>query len=156
VEWLIPDTRNEFGQYAPQRRDEEEEQHADSAWDALRFKNPLPFPMTTGPATVVANGRFNGQRMSFWVNTGEETMLRVNKALSVRTRSVEHEEAVKEGAEDRSVIHIGGQRYRRSLVQGELGVSNHRKEPISLVIRRRFSGELQSADGSPTTKLREE
>ena len=36
--------------------------------------------MTTGPAMVVADGRFNGQRTSFWVNAGEETLLRINKA----------------------------------------------------------------------------
>ena len=28
----------------------------DDAWDALKFKNPLPFPMTTAPAMVTANG----------------------------------------------------------------------------------------------------
>ena len=51
---------------------------------------------------------------------------------------------------------IGGRQYRRSTVEGELSVSNHRKETVPMVIRRRFSGELVSADGEPKTSLREE
>ena len=35
-------------------------------------------------------------------------------------------------------------------------MSNHRKETIPLVIRRRFSGELVSADADPKRQLREE
>ncbi|MDP6506999.1 MAG: hypothetical protein QF886_25460, partial [Planctomycetota bacterium] len=41
-------------------------------------------------------------------------------------------------------------------VKGELAVNNHRNEPVTLVIRRRFSGELLNADGNPKTILREE
>jgi hypothetical protein len=149
VEWLVPDTRNAYGQ--PERHDGA----ADDAWDALRFKNPLSFPMTTGPAAVVSGGQFNGQRTSFWVNSGEETVLRVEKALSVRTRATENELLVKDGSA-RDLIWIGGRQYRKTTVEGELAVSNHRKETISLVIRRRFSGELASADSDPKRQLREE
>ncbi len=149
VEWLVPDTRNAYG--SVEHRDA-----ADDAWDALRFKNPLPFPMTTGPAAVIANGQFNGQRTSFWVNAGEETVLRVEKALSVRTRATEHEQLPKDGGSARELIWIGGRQYRKTTVEGELAVSNNRKETITLVIRRRFSGELASADGDPKRQLREE
>jgi hypothetical protein len=125
----------------------------DEPWDALRFKNPLKFPMTTGPATVVADGKFNGQRTSFWVNSGEETVLRVDKALSVRTRSLEHEDP-KEG--NRDLVWVGGRQYRKTTVEGEVTANNHRKEAISLVVRRRFSGEVVSVEGEPKTSLREE
>ena len=128
----------------------------DAPWDALRFKNPLSFPMTTGPAMVVANGRFNGQRMATWVNAGEETTLRVTKALSVRTRAVEQEQQGKNGEDPRQIVWIGGRRFQKTTVQGELMVSNHRQETINLVIRRRFSGELVSADATPKVTLREE
>jgi hypothetical protein len=75
IEWLIPDNRDEHGRYRKGDLENEE------AWDALRFKNPFPFPMTTGPAMVTAQGQFNGQRTSYYVSTGEETMLRITKAL---------------------------------------------------------------------------
>ena len=39
---------------------------------------------------------------------------------------------------------------------GELAIGNHRKETIHLAIRRRFSGELVSAEGAPQKSLREE
>jgi hypothetical protein len=157
VEWLVPDTRNEYGQHiGPQYgRGDDPDQGHDTAWDALKFKNPFDFPMTTGPATVTADGKFNGQRTSYWVNAGEETVLHVNKALSVRTRAIEHEEQ-KNGADGRDFIWIGGRQFRRSTVEGELSVCNHRNESIKLVIRRRFSGELVHADGEPKSSLREE
>jgi hypothetical protein len=148
VEWLVPDTRNAYGQPDGQDADGD-------AWDALKFKNPLSFPMTTGPATVTANGQFNGQRTSYWVNAGEETVLRVDKALSVRTRATENEQ-LKDNGSSRDLIWVGGRQYRKTAVEGELAVSNHRKEAIALVIRRRFSGELVAADAAPKQALREE
>ena len=108
--------------------------------------------MTTGPATVTANGQFNGQRMSFWVNSGEETVLRVEKALSVRTRATENEQLDKNGG-GRDFVWVGGRQYRKTTVEGELAVSNHRKETISMVIRRRFSGDLVQADGAPKRRF---
>lgn len=147
VEWLVADARDEYGRYEGRGRAD-----SDDAWDALRFKNPLPFPMTTGPATVTANGQFNGQRLSYWVNSGEETILRVEKALSVRTRASENEQLNKDGS-GRDLIWVGGRQYRKTTVEGEVAVSNHRKETISMVIRRRFSGELIQAEGAPKTSL---
>jgi hypothetical protein len=146
VEWLVPDTRDEYGRYDGRGKVE-----GDDAWDALKFKNPLAFPMTTGPATVTADGRFNGQRISYWVNAGEETILRVEKALSVRTRATENES--QKEINGRDVIWVGGRQYRKTTVEGEVAVSNHRKETVSMVIRRRFSGELIQAEGAPKSSL---
>jgi hypothetical protein len=152
VEWLVPDTRNDYGVNDGRGRGSDDE---DAPWDALKFKNPLSFPMTTGSALVTANGAFNGQRTTYWVNAGEETVLRVGKALSVRTRSLENELQAKDGS-GRDLIWVGGRQFRKSIVEGELAVSNHRKELVQVVVRRRFSGELVRADGSPKSSLREE
>ncbi len=149
VEWLVPDNRNEYGAYSGRNHSED-----DDPWDALKFRNPLTFPMTTGPATVIANGQFNGQRSTYWVNAGEETVMRVNKALSIRTRSLENEVLAK-GA-DRELIWVGGRQYRRSTVAAEVSVSNHRKENVKVLIRRRFSGDMLTAEGDPKASLREE
>ena len=152
VEWLIRDNRDAGGRY--RGREEDGTEIDEDAWDALRFKNPFAFPMTTGPAMVTAAGKFNGQRTSYYVNAGEETMLRITKALSVRTRHIEQEIQGKEG--ERDFIYVGGHRYMRSKLKADITVSNHRKEDIKMVIRRRFSGDLVSADGSPRLTLREE
>lgn len=152
VEWLVPDTRDAYGRYVSEHeRNQDPEKFEDSAWDAVRFRNPLDFPMTTAPAMIVADNRFNGQQTSYWVNAGEETTLHVTKALSVRTRGIEHEQ---EGQRD--FVYVGGTQYRRSTVTGELQVNNHRNETIKLVIRRRFSGELIAADQAPAKTLLEE
>lgn len=155
VEWMVPDNRNEHGQYHHTGRVEEDNEN-DTAWDALKFKNPLTFPMTTGPAMVTSGGQFNGQRTSFWVNAGEETVLRVGKAFSIRTRAVEHEVIDKGAGRDRDIVWIGGRQYRKGTVAGELSLSNNRKESVKVLIRRRFSGELVEAEGSPKASLREE
>ena len=156
VEWLVPHCATSTAGMADGRgRGDYGDENSDSAWDALKFKNLFDFPMTTGPAEVVADGRFNGQRTSYWVNSGEETVLRVNKALSIRTRSVENED-LKNGADTREIVWIGGRQFRKSTVQGELSISNHRKETVRMVVRRRFSGDLVHADDSPKSSLREE
>jgi hypothetical protein len=89
--------------------------------------------------------------MSFWVNKGEEATIHITKALSIRTRSVEHEEPGK-----REIVYIAGDDYQKTVVKGELFLSNHRDETVKVVIRRRFSGELFGADGNPQCVLREE
>jgi len=147
VEWIVPDTRRDDGQgYAQQPEVADEQQ--EGVWDAVRFRNPLEFPMTTAPAMVVSGGRFEGQRMSYWTNRGEQTTLHVTKALSIRTRSTE-----RELPDSREFAWVGNHNYRKATVQGELQTNNHRKEAVTLVIRRRFSGELISADQSPKQTL---
>ena len=148
VEWTVPDTRRPDGRHISNS-----DTNQDAAWDALRFRNPLPFPMTTGPAMTVAGGRLLGQRMSYFVNKGEETTLHITKALSIRTLSTEYEEP-RPG--DRETFRYGGSTYYKVPVKGELTVSNHRKETVKLIIRRQFSGELAEADGKPRCVLREE
>lgn len=154
VEWIVPDTRDEEGRFRNReeygRRGMPNEQ--DQPWDAVKFKNPLAFPMTTGPAMIEDQGHFAGQRLSYWVNSGEETTLHITKALSIRTRAVEQE---KQNTE-RHLENIGGREYRKVSVTGDLTISNHRNQIVNLVIRRQFSGDLTKSDGNPQLTLREE
>jgi hypothetical protein len=152
VEWIVPDTREANGRYIQDyQRQQDPEKYEDAVWDAVRFKNPFSFPMTTAPAMIVSKGRFGGQHLSYWVNPGEETTLHITKALSLRTYHVEHEEPG-----ERDIVYVGGNDFRKTVVKGELKINNHRKEKAMIVIRRCFSGDLMSADGSPTCLLREE
>ncbi len=57
---------------------------------------------------------------------------------------------------ERQIVWIGGWQFRKVSVRGQVSVNKHRKEEIRLVIRRRFSGELVSAEGDPQKILREE
>jgi len=153
VEWIVPDTRTANGRYIEDyQRQEDPDKYQDAAWDAVRFKNPLAFPMTTGPATLMAGQRFLGQCMSYWTNAGEQASIRITKALSIRTRSIEQEEA----NEKREIVNWGGHEFRKVTVKGQLTASNHRKENVKLLIRRRFSGDLLEADGQRQCTLLEE
>lgn len=152
VEWIVPDNRDYKGRYvSDSERRNNPEKYKDSAWDAVLFRNPFAFPMTTAPAMVVKGDRFLGQRTAYWTNAGEKTALHINKALSIRTLSTEQEDK-----EDRRVVHIGGCRFHETKVTGSLRVANHRAEAVKLLIRRRFSGELISADGEHEAALLEE
>ncbi|MBQ3821964.1 MAG: hypothetical protein II807_02850 [Thermoguttaceae bacterium] len=66
-------------------------------WDVVYFKNPFEFPITTGPASILSNGRFLAQNSLFWTNPGEETTLPLTKALSVRVKSIENERSYASG-----------------------------------------------------------
>jgi hypothetical protein len=152
VEWLVPDTRDADGRHIQEhQRDQDPERYEDAAWDSVRFKNPLSFPLTTAPAMIMAANRFNGQRLSGWTNVGEQTTLHITKALSVRTRHTEQEEPAA-----RDIVFVGSREHRLVKVKGELLANNHRNEAITLVIRRRFSGDLLEGSGNPQSTLLEE
>lgn len=154
VEWIVPDTRDEWGRQVDRWQREHAtatDPYGDEPWDAITFRNPFSFPMTSAPATIVDHGRFAGQCASDWTAAGDEASLRVNRALSVRGMCGEQED---EG--ERIVVNFGGREFRKVKVKGEVMVSNSRNEPVDMVIRRRFSGQLQEAEGSPASSLREE
>jgi hypothetical protein len=115
-------------------------------WDAVRFRNPLPFPMTTGPAMVEAAGRFLGSKTIFWAAPGEETVAYISKALSVRAGYEEVEVS-------RSEVTSSNQRMYETVVKGTLRIQNPRKEAVTMVIREDFSGALLRADGDPVSTV---
>ena len=170
VEWKIPNTRNSDGRFNSnsnygQTRGEDKTQG--EVWDTLRFRNPFKFPMTTGAAMVVEHGRFKGQQLSTWANSGERASLRVTKALSIRTISTEREAKQEPNdqaqraaprpsniaANNPTIVTINHNRYRRVTIDGTLRINNLRSKPISMHIERRFSGDLVSADHSPAERL---
>ncbi len=147
VEWVVPDARDARGRYSHREpRDE-----SDEPWDAVRFRNPFDFPMTTAPAMIRDGGRFRGQTRSDWVNPGQVNCLRVTKALSVRA---DYSEVEEEG--EREIVWIGGDDYQRTKVRGTLKLRNSRGEPVTMSIRTEFSGELLEADRDPAKRLRTE
>ena len=159
VEWTIPDNRDEWGNPSNNRRVDPStgEPLQDDVWDALKFKNPLPFPMTSAPVMVTTEGRFSGQSQVLWTNMGEEATVRVNKALSIRARNVEYENQIADqGQAERDVIYIGGRRFRKVTVNGEMRLCNHRAADIEMIIKRQFSGDYVNADAAPKIDLREE
>jgi hypothetical protein len=101
---------------------------------------------------IFDHGRFVGQATTAWTAAGVETTLRINRALSISAAVEEQEDA----AAERERVNLGWRRYQRVTVQGRLLLRNLRSEPVEIVIRRHFSGDLVEADGSPAAALLEE
>lgn len=159
VEWTIPDNRDEWGNPAGERRTDPAtgELLRDDVWDAIRFRNPLPFPMTSAPVMVTTGDKFSGQSQVLWTDAGDEATVRVNKALSIRAVHVEYEKQTEEqGESDRELINIGGRRFRKVTVNGELRLGNHRDVESRLIIKRQFTGDYVKGESSPKIDLREE
>lgn len=115
-------------------------------WDAVRFRNPLPFPMTMGPAMVEAKGRFLGSKTIFWAAPGDETVAYISKALSVRA-------GYEEAEVSRNEVTALNQRMYETVVKGTLRIQNPRTEAVVMVIREDFSGALLRADGDPVSTV---
>lgn len=146
VEWKIEDERDSYGRVRSGHSHGDAEEH--DPWDALRFRNPLDFPMTTAPATMTDGGRFLGEQLVEWTAPGGEVTVPVTKALSIATKANEYEVE-----ESRETVYRWGDTYRQSFVRGELELVNRRSEAVRVVIRRELSGVLEEADGSPASRL---
>jgi len=127
------------------------EQRKDEMWDVVVFRNPFKFPMTTAPAMVVENGRFNGQRTSYWTNVGEENWLKITRSLSVRALAREQED----GKANERVI-VDDKSYTKIYLKGELLMNNHRKEPIKMYVRHTIRGVIHEIEGDPVRSTRED
>ena len=138
-------------------------------WDALAFANPFEFPITTGPGSIVANGRFLGQNSFVWTNPKEDVLLPVTKALSVRVASTENEREFPPSngvqPKDRAyfipslkrddwggVVQYYGGTFRVAVVDAQITLTNQRSEESKVVISRQFSGVVdpESFDGFET------
>lgn len=147
VEWTVRDARDGEGRLHESWQGQDDD--STDPWDSLRFANPLKFPMTTGPASVFIGGNLAGQQVSNWVDPGARATVRITKAMSIRTQSSEQEQPG-----ERTMIWMGGRQYRQTTVKGQVTVANHRSKAAKMLIHRQFSGEMISADGNPTAKLR--
>jgi hypothetical protein len=123
----------------------------DEMWDTLVFKNPFKFPMTTAPAMVVEDGKFNGQRTSFWANVGEVARLRVTRSLSIRALSKEEGDS-----KPNERVVLDDRNYTKIYLKGELTMSNHRAQAVKLNIRHAIRGVISEISGEPKLIDREE
>ncbi len=112
-------------------------------WEALRFKNPFAFPMTTGPAMVVSQGKFLGSRTSNWVSVGGEAMVYVTRALSVQVGVSEEEVG------ERTEFSLARRHYTQSTLEGTIQMRNLRSEALTLIVRKEVSGALLDVEGAP-------
>jgi len=134
VEWRV--NRNEYQEGADLGQDD--------IWDAVRFRNPFPFPMTTGPAMVESGGRFLGSKTVYWAAPGAEMVAYVGKALSIGVTYVEEEVS-------RGETLAYNRRIVETVIKGTMTIHNPRTEAVAMVIKEDLSGALVRADGNPVS-----
>ena len=115
-------------------------------WDAVRFRNPLDAPLTTGPMLASEDGRPLGQATVRWTNPGQEAFLRITKALTVPGS---FEETIPGRREDYPEVHLLGHTWRRIEIEAKLTMSNHRPDTATLCIHPTIEGEFKESPEPP-------
>jgi hypothetical protein len=121
-------------------------------WQTLRFVNNAKVPLTTGPATTFSEGEIIGQDALKYASPGQTAELRVTRSLDVSADYTEEEVSRERGfIKGRN----GDQEYSvfdRVTARGTLSVLNRKSTPVKVRIRKAFTGEWVTGDGSPDVK----
>ena len=150
VDWDLNDRRDYWGRLS-------EEKLKPELWDAVKVKNPFGFPLTTAPMEVVEEGRVIGQSPCAWTNPGDEAIVKVTKALSVKGTYEERGDgkALSSkvsllGSDER--FRFDGDDYRKEAVTATMKLTNFRRDAVRMRVKKTFSGELVKSDVEPTKR----
>lgn len=146
VDWDVDDLRDQYGR----RADRREKKNAPELWDAVKFANPFKFPMTTAPMEVTEEGRVLGQALVTWTNPGDDALVKITKALSVKGSYEESEKGQSSfKSRDEAYMEYRGIQYRKKTVTGTFCVQNFRATPVTVVLKKRISGEIVETSLAP-------
>ena len=151
VDWDLNDRRDFWGRLM-------NEEFKPELWDAVKVRNPFGFPLTTAPMEVVEDGRILGQNPCAWTNPGDEAIVKVTKALSVKGMYEERGAGKTLSNEMLSSLGVGERLrfndndYRKEIVTATMKLTNFRKETAKLRVKKTFSGELVKSDVEPTKR----
>jgi hypothetical protein len=123
-------------------------QPVDEVWHALRFKDTIGQPLTTGPATTFKDGELMGQDMLQYTSIGSEALVKITKALDVHAESADEETDRK-----RNALQVNGAgSFDLVSLKTVLKVTNFKKEAVRMKVTRPFTGELLDDGGAKVTK----
>lgn len=103
--------------------------------------NSSDAPFTTAPTLFVANNRLLGQGMMTYTPIGAQVEVKVNAAIDI---SVTHEET--ELSRSPSVRKWGGYDYDQIDLQGQIGLTNRRDQPVQVRVVREVMGLIDEAN----------
>lgn len=150
VDWEIGDPRNCWGQLNAQAKASQDSE----LWDSVKFSNPFDFPLTTGAIEMMEGNRLIGQGQCLWTNPGDETRVKITKALSIKGWC--NEETVNQNAENSNAsnepeqIQRGKYVYSKETLIAKIHLQNFRTKKATINLKKRFSGELIECDLNPT------
>ncbi|MDP2876708.1 MAG: hypothetical protein Q8O00_11025, partial [Holophaga sp.] len=119
----------------------------EEVWHDLKFKNTANVPWSTGPAMTLQEGKILGQDTLYFTAQGSEALLRITRAMDV----VAEQKEVEVSRQRETPTPYSG-RWDLVTVKGELQVANRKGEPVTLLIKKRLSGELGTCSLQPAVE----
>lgn len=118
-------------------------------WHGISFQNTSHQPFSSGVATTLKRGEIIGQDSMNYVSPKGRAELRITKALDISAEALEEETSRQRGA----VKYLNGNaKYDIVTITGTLEMANSKPDAVILRVRKDFTGEFLSGDGSPEVK----
>lgn len=109
----------------------------EEVWHALRLTNTAKVPWTTAPAVTVQEGDLLGQDLLRYTPPGAPAVLRVSRSLDILAQRTEKEEERQRNAP----TEYRGE-WDLVTVRGELTVVNGKGKAVTLLARKKITGEV--------------
>lgn len=107
----------------------------------IRLVNDSKFPLTTAPALICRNDNVLAQGMMLYTPVGAKTDMEVTTAVDIGVKKTETETKRIPNAETWQ-----GHSYSRVELEGEIVLTNHKDQPVSLEVVRHVLGSVGTAD----------
>ena len=156
VKWDMTNFRDYRGNYENKKKINEE------CWDAITFKNPFNYPLTTGTVQFCEDNKFIGQGSSSWFNPQQEATLNINKSLTVKVNLKEKENKAERAKmrnaknHPESFIYYDGYRYRKAVINATATVNNFQSKQINMYVKLKFSGKFIKSNAEVDISLLKE
>jgi hypothetical protein len=118
---------------------------APKAMHVLRVHNDAAQPLTTAPALLLSGGKVLAQSLMTYTPPGAESDLPLTVAVEIAVEKTEKESARKPDA-----VRWGGNDYYRIDMEGAVALTNRKREPVELEVRRHVLGLADSATADGT------
>jgi hypothetical protein len=103
--------------------------------------NDSKFPLTTAPALMVRDNTVLAQSMMLYTPVGGKTDLEVTTAVDIGVKKTDKETKRVPNAETWE-----GNQYARTELEGQIRLTNHKDQPVTLEVTRNVLGQVGTAD----------
>lgn len=111
------------------------------------IRNTTKSPWTTAPVTIDRGENFIGQDTSNYTPPGDETLINLTKAFSVKVLCEEKSESTK------TKINFFTISYTIFTCKGQINITNLKNEEILLQLKRSLTGELKTSSVPPKSNV---
>jgi hypothetical protein len=107
----------------------------------IRLTNESDFPLTTGPALLIRDGRVLAQGMMTYTSISGTSDLEITAAMDIRV-----DKSDVETKRTPNAANWNGSNYARTDLAGKITLTNYRDQPVDLEVVRHVLGNVDSAD----------